>query len=339
MKRIVAGLCFAAAVALLSGCLERRERIRIFEDGSVAFHVVWESSDFSDIDEGDAAPGQGGGWEVHRETGQNAQGQQQVRLVAEREVGPSVPLPSTYAPSGAERGVPLTFPTDLEIELRGEWTYYHFSRVYDARKWSQVGVYEEMLAEEAQKFGAVLESGQEPTLADRSAFARMIVEFTIRKYEGFARAAFLEVSPHASQTAWLNVRAGLEELRATMNYERLASLMALAESEDNAEFFEQLEREFDTEVMRRLELALADSAGMGVGSVSLFKRAFLREKEAFEVTQEIADDRFTIEVEMPGEIVGSNADSTLGNVATWQFGGEWLRDRKVEILVTSRVRS
>jgi hypothetical protein len=35
--------------------------------------------------------------------------------------------------------------------------------------------------------------------------------------------------------------------------------------------------------------------------------------------------------------VGSNADSTKGNRATWEFSGQRFRDRDVELMATSRL--
>ena len=44
-----------------------------------------------------------------------------------------------------------------------------------------------------------------------------------------------------------------------------------------------------------------------------------------------------IEVEMPGEILGSNADSIAGNVAKWHFGVARLGDEHVQLMISSFV--
>lgn len=58
---------------------------------------------------------------------------------------------------------------------------------------------------------------------------------------------------------------------------------------------------------------------------------------AHDVTADLGDDAFKIKVIMPGEIVGTNADTVAGSACTWSFGGERFRDRAVELLVSSRL--
>ena len=40
---------------------------------------------------------------------------------------------------------------------------------------------------------------------------------------------------------------------------------------------------------------------------------------------------------MPGEIVGTNADSISHREAKWTFSGERFRDRDLELMVSSRL--
>ena len=53
--------------------------------------------------------------------------------------------------------------------------------------------------------------------------------------------------------------------------------------------------------------------------------------------EDLADDAFKIAVTMPGAIVGHNGDRIEKGAVVWEFTGEMLRDREIELMVTSRV--
>ncbi len=82
---------------------------------------------------------------------------------------------------------------------------------------------------------------------------------------------------------------------------------------------------------------LRDSGAYSPGQLNRFIHLFHEEQRRHEITHDLSDERFTVRVEMPGTIVGHNADGANGNVVTWTFEGTMLRDRDVDLMVTSRV--
>ena len=166
---------------------------------------------------------------------------------------------------------------------------------------------------------------------------RAFAEFEAAKMLAFARAAFNEVTPDAPQDGWLRGRGSLIEFTGDLDYEAIALLM---ESEDEAERDQKLEAEaeaFEAAMMERLKGSLREVCRYGPGRMDAFVRRYEWHRRYYEITQDLGDDSFEITVEMPGELVGSNADETQGNRATWRFGGPMFRDRDLELIVSSRV--
>ena len=77
--------------------------------------------------------------------------------------------------------------------------------------------------------------------------------------------------------------------------------------------------------------------GVDVGDVNAFVRRFRWHKKYYEITEDLADDGFEIAVTMPGAIVGHNGARIEEGAIIWEFTGEMLRDREIELMVTSHV--
>jgi hypothetical protein len=161
--------------------------------------------------------------------------------------------------------------------------------------------------------------------------------FSIRKYEIWARDAFVETQPYAPQDAWLGVVSALDDFRRTIDYDTIASLIQQSVEATNPDgnIFAELEREFDRAAVDTINGALASHPN--VSGTGAFRQRFDFHRKAWKVTEDLNDERFTIRVEMPGQIVAHNGDNRAGNIVTWTFAGEFLHDRTIELLVTSRV--
>ena len=76
----LAGLLLALALALtISGCLERKETIRVARDGSVQMRVEWEG-DPGDFSKGDTLPTQHTGWATEDEIVTDDEGKETARF-------------------------------------------------------------------------------------------------------------------------------------------------------------------------------------------------------------------------------------------------------------------
>jgi len=187
----------------------------------------------------------------------------------------------------------------------------------------------------SSSFAKKQQSGEEIGLNDFKGVSELLVKVAMGKIEIFARQAFLDTNPNTPQDTWLSVHDALEELRRSADYDRLAAILKNADQQDNSPVMEQLAREFDTATMNTIVTTLETSPY--VRDTGGFRRRFEFHKTAYDITQDIGDDRFEVSVQMPGTIISHNADSKVNNIVTWSFPGKMLYDRRIEMMVTSRV--
>lgn len=330
-------LCFASCVLVLAGgCLERKERIIINADGSSEIRLIVEGEDETDLNEGDRLPRNGGQWLVERSKRQTPDGETVHRLAAVARYPAGFDLPSNFADVSDQMAKAyLQFPTQVTMEERPDGWYYHFHRTYEPRAYAQVGFLQDAAGEQASSFAAKQQAGEEIGLVDFKGVSEVLVKVAIGKIEIFAREAFLETNPNTPQDTWLDVHDALEELRKGANYDRMAVILQNADKQDNSQLMEQLAEEFDKVTTDTIISALSGSPY--VRDTGAFRQRFAFHKKAFEITEDLGDERFEVSVQMPGTIVSHNGDSKVNNVVTWTFAGKMLYDRTVELLVTSRI--
>src|SRR5262249_11782073 len=87
----------------------------------------------------------------------------------------------------------------------------------------------------------------------------------------------------------------------------------------------------------QMKQALASMAGYNGSQYTAFSVEYERQKKSLAITEDVGDANCEITVEMPGEIVDSNAESKDRSTVKWSFEGGAVRDREMELLVTSRV--
>lgn len=336
--RPVCRTCLAAVVTVLvlGGCLEREERITVSPDGTVHVKVHHESKSRNELYEVDAAPSLEGGWFVEETSAIHDDGDERFRLDAEMVFGPDAVLPTNYAALNDKRAdVFLQFPTTLEIEQRSDGLYYHFHRRYVGRKWAGLEILRKKLLDgpleefEDRDF-------EELTRTEKISIMRAFADFEVGKMIHFARRSFLDVSPDLPQDFWLRVHASVSQIKLKIDYDEMLELMLI---EDDAERDEALQLEADRwedAARLRLRQALEEHAGYGGGRMRAFLDRYDWHLQYHDVSQDLGDDNFKITVVMPGEIIGHNGERT-GNEITWNFTGEEIRDRDVELMVTSYI--
>ncbi len=330
----IAAPCLAGC---LGGCLERIESITIEPDGTVLIEAVFETDQPGELYEGDAIPSDAGGWLVDESQEIDDDGRTHYRLVAEGVFGPGVELPESYAvPGDPDAPLYLRFPTTVVIDYRPDAVYYHFHRRYPGRAWAHIEALRELLIDEKTRH---LKDTDEKDLTreDRTLLVRSYTDFESAKLLTFARGAFLKTSPDLPQDSWLEVIAAFRELQGELDLDAIAEIMEL---EDDDEREEAIAKEVDSwreKSFTTLQSALRDFCGYDSRHMKTFLRLYEARLKDFDVTSGLGDDVFQITVEMPGEIVGSNSDSTSRDRATWKFSGRRFRDRDVELMVSSRL--
>ena len=330
----IAALCLAGC---LGGCLERIESITIEPDGTVLIEAVFKTDEPGELYEGDAIPSDAGGWLVDESQEIDDEGKTRYFLTAEGVFGPDVELPGSYAvPGDPDAPLYLQFPTTVVIDYRPDAVYYHFHRRYRGRAWAHIEALRELLIDEKTKD---LKDTDEKDLTreDRKLLVRSYTDFEVAKLLTFARAAFLETTPDLPQDSWLDVIAAFRELQGELDLDAIAEIMELEDDDEREEAIAKEVVSWREKSFTTLQSALRDFCGYDSRHMKTFLRLYEARIKDFDVTSGLGDDAFQITVVMPGEIVGSNSDSTSRDRATWTFSGRRFRDRDVELMVSSRL--
>lgn len=338
---------FAFIVALLSavaGCVERKERLVISPDGSLLWQVNMRSDSLDDLLKGDAVPTPGGLWIVQQGEERDEEGKVTFTLAAETAIRAHRRLPDGFGTQAElAEGVALRFPTTVTIEKRKDATYCHFTRRYDARVWRAV---DSLREEHINSVAGGL--GPDPALwtpEQRLAICQGFARFEVEKAILFARVAWLETLPDEPQDQFLAVADEVRGLLLTLDYARLSNLLAPppdAAAEAGLEQAIELEgKQLQDSIVARLGEAAQGAGGLEGSKAAMFLAACDRQRRIFEVTEDLNDDGFEIEVEMPGIVIASNASQlnggASGNTVTFKFKGEQLHDNAIELLATSKI--
>jgi len=318
----------------LAGCLERKETLTVRPDGSVYCEIAYSSSTTDDIYAGDAVPAPGSGWIVDEQTQESDRGELSYTLQGVLVTEPGGPLPSTYASSPSEQA--LSFPTELVIEPRGDGTYYHFHRTYEARRWAYVHLKQIEFVDEPLK-GIKDKPENELTDADRTQLIHAFARFEVEKAMIFAREALLEVAPDTPQDHWLALAQAMRNLPSEVDYASLIQIFGEQNERTREREVKAQVEKWENALTDRLESSARTMMEFGPGKLNRFLDAFAARKREFAVTEDLGDDVFKIEVRMPGVIVATNAAGSEGATARWEFSGQQLRDARVELMVTSVV--
>ncbi len=323
------------ATFCLVGCLERTETITVEPDGTVLIEAMFRTDHEGELYEGDAIPSDAGGWLVDLEEVEE-DGKRRFHLTAEGEFGPQFELPENYAvPGDADTHLYLQFPTTVEIENRADGVYYHFHRTYPARGWAHIEALREVLLEEPNK--KLKDKDKDDfTAEDWKLVARSYTAFEVAKLLTFARGAYLETTPDAPQDAWLDVLDAFKKLQGELDLNAIAEVMQIDDRDEREEAIALAVKDWEEKSFQTLEISLRDLCGYAGSRMKDFMRRYESRLKEYDITSGLGDDTFTITVVMPGEIVGSNADDASTDRATWKFSGRRFRDRRVELMVTSR---
>jgi hypothetical protein len=331
---------FAVVALVLAGCVERTERIEVLDDGSILMQLRFEADGKNELVPG-RVPTAAGGWSVTHSTRRDDDGKVSKHiLTADHGFDLGTPLPDSHAPPDLADGDRyLQFPTTLEIEPRADGTHYHFRRVYPARPRAFIAVLErEALAPIGIEStdGLEIESMSDDEIA---AIVRALTRVEVEKMLVFARAAYVELTPFRAQDGWLAVRASALAVYETIGDDHyrdfVRALRRAAEGDTDTEI-ELASEDFTQSIRDAMREALRRSCRYDGALVDAFDARYQWHADAFAITEGLRNEKLTIEVTMPGEIVAANTDDVEGNRATWTFNGSSLWDRELELMVTGR---
>jgi hypothetical protein len=334
-------LMIGVTTFVLLGCLERKEHITISPSGAVHYRITYGSDSEKDLYEGDAVPRIKDGWAAEQLVEKDENGKEKYTLVAQTAFAPGKALPSNFATrTDGDADLYTQFPTTIKIEKRKDGTYFHFHRTYLPRPWAAVHALQERLVD--APLNDLRDSDPKQwTPMQRDMVARALVKFEVEKMIHFAREAFIIATDDAPQDAWLAAVRYMRSVPEHMDYSHLIEMLAPRENEaDEALVEEMLTAEIKgigDFLNNELTIALKQHASLSGPQFQRFMAEYDRQKKQHEITEDLGDDRFEITVEMPGIIVASNAEDSSASTATWKIDGQMLRDKKVELMATSRL--
>ncbi len=329
--------------AWLGACVERKERLTISPDGSVLWQVQHRADTLDDLLNGDAVPTPGGLWIVSQQQQRDEEGRVTHILNAETAFARGRALPRGFGSQREiEDGACMVFPTKINFERRADAIYVHFARRYEPRAWRHI---EALREQHITNFvGGLNEDPATWSPVQRMNVTQALVRFEIEKHLALVRAAWNEALANEPQDRWLAIADDVRSLTLTIDFVRLSSLLEPPEDEiarmglDDAIKLEG--RQLQQSIIARVGEA-AQQAGLDGSKSASLLAGYELQRRILEVTEDLGDDTFEIEVEMPGTIVASNANelegSVSGNLVTWKFKGEQVRDNAIELLATSRI--
>jgi hypothetical protein len=321
----------AAVVWGLAGCLERTEEIRVSPDGAVTLRSTLRGDPADITGPGDAMPVAGRTWAVTDAPQED--GNRLVR-VAEAVVPPGGAIPESYAEPDDPRGhAALRFPTTLTIEERPDGTYYHLRRTYVARQ-DATYTYMKRLLEEEDRLPLDTDP-RDLTDAQRAELVDALKRIEVDKHLHFVDAG-LAALPDLPQDRALAVRSAV--VRAAETYDA-GPILALLVQEESAERNAAIAAGAEAFVagLRAAVDAALTAQGIAGADRAAFEAAYRAEEDRRAVTEDLADERWVVRVNLPGEVVAHNADRVEDGTLVWEFTALAVMDRDQVIMASSRV--
>ncbi len=326
----------------LAGCLERRERLVVSDDGSVLAQLEYTASDQSEFGgaiASDAMPTAQAGWEIEQfERDRN--GDRSFVLKASREFGPYEPLPPNFAGIGDRNAdAYLQSETEVRIEDRPDGTYYSFRRLYPRRDWAEIAALRKTLIDDPLE-SLKGTSPEQMTEAQRQLVVNAMTSFESAKLRYVARLACREAASDLALDRWFLVDHALEGLEISRDSRDVVAVLFDPKTDDDRRLkvWTEAQAAFEADAFNVLDHVFRVQCGLPIRVRRAVEGRMRLLLKSLAVTEGLSDDSFEITVVLPGKIVGTNGQVGAGREVHFQFRGDDLRDRDRELLVSSVVQ-
>ncbi|MCH8053670.1 MAG: hypothetical protein IH895_06380 [Planctomycetes bacterium] len=302
--------CLALVPALMliaaAGCIKRSETITIFEDGRLRLtaEIV---GDPDDVYNGDAMPTAESGWQIEDRIETDSEGKKELTRTATREIAAGAAIPDSYAaPNSRLDLTALQFPTTVTIEHRDDGTYYHFRRTYQRREYSALQYWKDRIMESDEIKDITQTEPQELSDEQRARLAQALIDVEADQTAAYVEQTGLAMADAVSQEALLHARRGaLKVYKAGGLLDQVVKLLG-QEDDKIAQEVERIEGELHAQVRPAIASALHD-ANLGKPVIDQFLDRYELAREAFEITGDLSDESWFVEVTMPGRIIAHNS--------------------------------
>jgi len=349
----LSGIIVATNVVAISGCVERKETIRIWPSGAVSMALEY-TADPGDFDTPVAFPSAKSGWSVDRRSEFDNEGKEKVILTASRQFAPREALPSNFAAKGdRDASLYLQFPTTIRVEQREDGTFMHFKRVYQPRTWAQVEYWRDrLIGDDIKKLGD--KQLADLSIEEKARIVRALATFELFKHMELAKSAIEKLGDRIPQDTWLRTRMILTGQYKDMDWEAFVAQFeadaskgtagaadesgASADSsktaksndasgegtkdgadeaaEDHAERVARYDAAAKNLLRETMQVAVAElrtTANLDKSQMDMLHTEFMRAQKAYDITDALGAHSFQIKVIMPGKVVGHNGDKIDGD--------------------------
>lgn len=352
MKNFIVATLF---LTILSGCIDRKERIHIHTNGSM--DVLWQvKGDEADMQNGSQYPSTSPPWNIEkkREVKPRKDGGEDISLSVQAEA--TFSTMSEYHQSLQFSPLDLQIQTSLEIKTEGKRTFYHFKRHYGARDFWKFERLREV--EIDQKLtDRVSEKGLTNLKpSEQKKFLQQLVQFEQKKRLLLIEDA-LGILVQKTRFPLSERQAILEKFRTRyaliLNAERLEQWLKLTSALDAEKQKEKsaekatLQAEFDQQVLQiENELKQAEQEIFQGYSSSYpqinFQKYVDTVREEYHLTEDLNDENFEVELTLPGTLLYTNGERKADGKEMrcfWKFEGKHLSGRHLPLEAISVVES
>jgi hypothetical protein len=269
-----------------------------------------------------------------------------VRLAVHANFRTVADLPQVYAPeSEPYRTAFLVHKSTLSIERKGARTVDTFERRYDARDWRRFDVGSFLQGHLPADLWKRVEQGSGLTDAERAQVAQAAEATLWGSMMSFANVGLESIFAHGDASLSIaavvrireHVHDALVQCASPARIERIVARAFPADGSKSAGTGGE-----DAKLERELRDTLRNALSRGLEGEHVplaMRNAVMGELEwhlvAYDASADLCDESFQLTVEMPGAIVGGNAEELHGSSATWKFNGSDLHDHEVVLRAVS----
>ena len=334
-------------LTLLSmGCLERKETIKVQPDGAVAIELNFKG-DNGELDGPFALPTASNGWRVERHEvskhvqlskdddrkGEEIVSDELLEATANFDAGEA--LPSTF---GDGSDVYLRFPTTVRREEKKDGVYLIFTRHYEMRPYAFIAGWQKLYVDDPMKRN----ENEDKEFKDLSRDKKKSVLSGFAKFEAEKHIELLKLATQIenielSQVAWLASSGAIRSVFNKFLDKHLEKLLDELEEQQADAKLQEIGESLPRQAMAACFVAMREQAELSSTQVMRIKKAYQKESIRFDITNALRGHTFSIELNMPGEVVAHNAMLAEDGRLAWSFTGEFLCDRTVELMAVSKL--
>ncbi|WP_372365020.1 hypothetical protein [Candidatus Uabimicrobium sp. HlEnr_7] len=309
----------------LTGCLERKEEVKIDKDGSI--YAKWKiKGDKQDVVNGLQLPSKSFTVE-QKEIVENDK-----KRFVHKASGKFANIDSyTKALTFSEED--LQIEQNLRIEKNGSKTYYFFSREYQGRDWWK---FERLKKQEIdQKLTKrVSKKGIDSlSLEERSKFLNGLANFEVKKrlliIEDALGQAIIE--KQFALSAIDNTLSKLDEkYREIISAQTIELFLSLSKQQQAQKITlsEQKINEYNSQILNE---------NFASYPVSEIQKHIHKAKKLYQLSEDIMDENFKVHLTLPGRIISTNGERIEKNGVFWETNGKSLANRNVMLQAVSVV--